>query len=312
VGLAERLLGSPDIDLILGTHVHVVQPIARVNGEVVVYGMGNQISNMMEGCCGHAGTQDGVMVHLTVIESGGRFVATDVRYTPTWVHPVTKAVTPVAHALATGPGDFRAGLEASLARSLDRVTMLGAAGIRLSLAPWPVLSCGGSPATIVGTNGDDVLQGTPDDDVIVGRGGGDTVLAGEGDDLVCGGDGDDILLAGGGDDEAYGDGGDDRLDGGEGDDLLDGGSGRDTLDGRRGEDRLRGGDGADALRGGSGNDALDGQGGEDLLAAGAGGDILQGGSGRDLLIASPGEDALHSDGADFCRSGAAPLPCAGP
>ena len=40
--LAERLLASPDIDLILGTHVHVVQPIGRVGGEVVVYGMGNQ------------------------------------------------------------------------------------------------------------------------------------------------------------------------------------------------------------------------------------------------------------------------------
>src|SRR4030066_57541 len=44
--LAERLLASPDIDLILGTHVHVVQPIGRVGGEVVIYGMGNQISNM--------------------------------------------------------------------------------------------------------------------------------------------------------------------------------------------------------------------------------------------------------------------------
>jgi poly-gamma-glutamate capsule biosynthesis protein CapA/YwtB (metallophosphatase superfamily) len=32
VRLAERLLSSPDIDLILGCHVHVVQPIGRVNG----------------------------------------------------------------------------------------------------------------------------------------------------------------------------------------------------------------------------------------------------------------------------------------
>ena len=60
---------SPDIDLILGAHVHVVQPIGRVNGEVVVYGMGNQLSNMRT-YGGHTGTEDGV--HGALHRAGDR------------------------------------------------------------------------------------------------------------------------------------------------------------------------------------------------------------------------------------------------
>src|SRR5215475_12627635 len=40
--LAAQLLASPDIDLILGCHEHVVQPIGKADGKWVVYGMGNQ------------------------------------------------------------------------------------------------------------------------------------------------------------------------------------------------------------------------------------------------------------------------------
>ena len=49
------------------------------------------------------------MVHFTVREIGGRFVVTSTQYTPTWVHPTTKAATPVAHTLAYGPGTYRYG-----------------------------------------------------------------------------------------------------------------------------------------------------------------------------------------------------------
>ena len=44
VALAERLTASPDVDLVLGEHAHVVQPITKVNGKWVVYGMGNMIA----------------------------------------------------------------------------------------------------------------------------------------------------------------------------------------------------------------------------------------------------------------------------
>ncbi|MEP9361928.1 CapA family protein [Nocardioides sp. CN2-186] len=42
--LAQDLTADPDIDLVLGEHAHVVQPITRVNGTWVVYGMGNMIA----------------------------------------------------------------------------------------------------------------------------------------------------------------------------------------------------------------------------------------------------------------------------
>lgn len=304
IALAERLLGSEDVDLILGTHVHVVQPIARVNGEVVVYGMGNELSNMMEGCCGHAGTQDGVMVHFTVREIGGTFAVTGTQYTPTWVHPVTKAVTPVAHTLAYGPDTYRRQLEESLARSTDRVTLLGAAGVTLSPAAWPPLVCQGKVATIAGTAGPDVLAGTAGPDVIVGRGGDDVTSAGDGDDLVCAGDGDDTVVAAAGSDRVFGGAGGDRLQGGTGADLLDGGPGDDLLEGQAGGDTLAGGEGADGLYGGTGDDTLSGglgddrlygYDGADRLSGNAGADFLAGGRGNDLLIGGTGADRLCGD-----------------
>ena len=192
--LAERLLVSPDIDVILGAHVHVVQPIGRVTGEVVVYGMGNQLSNM-RAYDGHTGTEDGVMVHLTIQEIGGRFMVTGTQYTPTWVHPTTKAVLPVAHTLAYDPGPYQGALEASLERSVSRVALLGGPGIVLSPTPWQALLCQGRLATILGTAGPDVLYGTAGPDVIVGRGGNDIIHGRASNDLICAGGGDNKIYA---------------------------------------------------------------------------------------------------------------------
>ena len=312
VALAERLLASPDIDLILGTHVHVVQPIGRVDGEVVIYGMGNQISNM-RAFDGHSGTEDGILVHLQIRETDGRFAVTDVTYTPTWVHPTTKAVLPVAHSLAYGPDTYRRDLEASLHRSVGRVTLLGALGIGLSPTPWPALLCQGRLATILGTAGDDSLAGTPGPDVIAARGGDDSVAGGAGDDLICAGPGDDQVLGGPGRDTVYGGAGDDRLRGMEDGDRLYGEAGSDRLAGEGGDDLLGGADGDDRLEGGPGDDIVSGGGGADVLlgADGAdylsgadGDDVLFGGSGDDRLLGGPGGDSLYgSDGTDALFGG---------
>ena len=53
--------------------------------------------------------------------------------------------------------------------------------------------CKGQKATIVGTEGDDVLGGKGGSDVIVAKGGNDQIFSGEGDDMVCAGDGDDLV-----------------------------------------------------------------------------------------------------------------------
>lgn len=41
---AKRLLASPDIDLILGDHAHVIQPMQKIGGKWVIYCMGNLIA----------------------------------------------------------------------------------------------------------------------------------------------------------------------------------------------------------------------------------------------------------------------------
>lgn len=62
----------------------------------------------------------------------------------------------------------------------------------------PILCTEEYPATIVGTDGDDVLRGTSGNDVIHGLGGNDTIEGLGGNDIICGGPGNDTILGGSG------------------------------------------------------------------------------------------------------------------
>lgn len=88
--------------------------------------------------------------------------------------------------------------------------------------------CNGLSPTLIGTDGNDILNGTKGDDVIVGLLGDDRINGGGGKDVICGADGNDRLFGGKGKDTLHGDAGNDRLDGGPGFDKLLGGPGRDT------------------------------------------------------------------------------------
>lgn len=111
-------------------------------------------------------------------------------------------------------------------------------------------SCNGLGATIIGTEGPDIIRGTDGPDVIVALGGNDIVYGYNGADTICAGDGLDRVLGGkrgdwidgGADrDKLFGDVGDDTIHGGTGNDLLIGGAGYDVLDGGNGRrDRLYG------------------------------------------------------------------------
>jgi Ca2+-binding RTX toxin-like protein len=111
----------------------------------------------------------------------------------------------------------------------------------------PVVLCGGQPATLVGTPGDDVLTGTPVDEVIHGLRENDIIHGLGGHDILCGGDGDDTLRGRAGDDTLYGDPGRDRLLGNAGNDTLRGGAGPDRLDGGSNTDFCDGGAGCDTV-----------------------------------------------------------------
>jgi hypothetical protein len=134
VAMAEELLASPDLDLILGHHTHVVSPIEWIGDEVVVYGLGNYISNIRGLSDGtKIGGEDGMIVHLRVREGrDGRFTVREVRFTPLWVHPRTKQVLVVADALVGGPGAYRAALQASWERSLARALLFEPEGVEVT------------------------------------------------------------------------------------------------------------------------------------------------------------------------------------
>ena len=148
-------------------------------------------------------------------------------------------------------------------RIMDVVVDMGA--YEYSNTPPP---CGGQEATIIGTDGDDIIIGTDGDDVIVGLGGNDIIYGLDGKDRICGGDGDDTIYGGQRLDKLWGDAGNDILRGEGGQDLLYGGAGNDSLDGGGGPDRLSGGGGNDTLYGAAGDDLLIGDNGLDVCDGG--------------------------------------------
>jgi poly-gamma-glutamate synthesis protein (capsule biosynthesis protein) len=90
--VAEAVTASGAVDLIVGHHAHVLQPIEMVNGVWVVYGLGNLLSNHRLSQWWPAEAQDGAIVTvrfaLTPTGSGPRDVRVDVgrpSIRPTWV-----------------------------------------------------------------------------------------------------------------------------------------------------------------------------------------------------------------------------------
>jgi poly-gamma-glutamate capsule biosynthesis protein CapA/YwtB (metallophosphatase superfamily) len=80
---ADALLASPDIDVILGDHAHVVQPAERRHGKWVVYGMGNQVSRHADPV---AASREGVMPEFTFTEvAPHRFRVTRAEAIATWM-----------------------------------------------------------------------------------------------------------------------------------------------------------------------------------------------------------------------------------
>ena len=85
VALADALTASPDVDLVLGEHAHVVQPITKVHGKWVVYGLGNMVAqNEVE----RPDAYEGITVDFDFTEQpDGGWVVTRAAYVPTaWNH----------------------------------------------------------------------------------------------------------------------------------------------------------------------------------------------------------------------------------
>ena len=120
--LAERITASGMVDLIVGHHAHVVQPIELVNGVWVVFGLGNVLSNHPSTDEWPAASQDAMVVTVsaTVHPDGRRTVAAPVVH-PTWVDKQHGRVIRDVLAELSDPGlpsGIRAALEASRERTV--------------------------------------------------------------------------------------------------------------------------------------------------------------------------------------------------
>ena len=115
------------VDLVVGHHAHVVQPISKVGSMWVVWGMGNLLSNNSPRCCTTAAT-DGMIVTVTIGDtaSGGPVGVTRVSFTPTWNERDRYRVLPAEDTLVAGTEPALAGdLQASLDRTTGHVLSLG-------------------------------------------------------------------------------------------------------------------------------------------------------------------------------------------
>lgn len=123
--IAEDLLGSDAVDLILGTHVHLAQPCEQINGKHVIYGLGNSLSNQspMTASSLLPETQDGMVALFTLSRDEQGTVSTSMTYQPTRVEippeivpgHIIRLVSPQSH-----PGSWE--------RTVGAVDLLGGCG----------------------------------------------------------------------------------------------------------------------------------------------------------------------------------------
>jgi len=99
--VATALAADPDIDLILGHHAHVVQPVARVlpepgagndTGTWVAYGLGNMIAAQSTDV---PANREGVLARFTFTLGDGEWQVTEAAYLPIFVErePAVRLVT---------------------------------------------------------------------------------------------------------------------------------------------------------------------------------------------------------------------------
>lgn len=102
--MARDLLDSGDIDLILGTQVHVVQPCEKINGRYVFYGLGNFLSNQSPETTGgnlRTETQEGMVAQITLERATDGALRSSATYQPTRVDLDGHVVRPVPSDTAT-------------------------------------------------------------------------------------------------------------------------------------------------------------------------------------------------------------------
>ncbi|MEU7529886.1 CapA family protein [Saccharothrix sp. NPDC042600] len=80
--MAAEILADPAVDLIIGTHVHAVQPIEQIGGKWVVYGMGNEVARHSEP---RGITEEGIVTRFKFVKDASGWRVEHAEYVPTLV-----------------------------------------------------------------------------------------------------------------------------------------------------------------------------------------------------------------------------------
>lgn len=125
--LADRLLASPDVDLIVGHGPHVLQPIEVFHGKYALLSVGNLVANQGSE---KPSTYDGVIADITFSKGDdGRYHAAAPMVRPTWYDSAAGVVRVVSVALEDPSlAAIAPQLQASMARTravMDPYVVLG-------------------------------------------------------------------------------------------------------------------------------------------------------------------------------------------
>lgn len=126
--LASLLTAPGGVDLIIGNHAHVVQPVDVVNGVPVIYGLGNSLSNQFDNEY-RTGTQDGVMIEVTVTGNDAiGWSLGQIGWAPTWVDRTSYTIVDLLATLEALPADdpLRPTLQESYDRTEQAILLLDA------------------------------------------------------------------------------------------------------------------------------------------------------------------------------------------
>lgn len=128
VEFAKKVTASEHVDLVFGQHAHVVQPIGKVNGKWVIYGLGNLIATSGPA---RPHSWDGLMATVTFERKNEGFDATRLEWAPTLIGRLGDGrvrVWLIPDEIAAGNPNAAA-MRASAARTRQVVTSLGAEGL---------------------------------------------------------------------------------------------------------------------------------------------------------------------------------------
>ena len=123
--IADEITKSGEVNLIIGSHAHVLQPIKKVNDTWVIYGLGNFLSNMPtvpKDPPWPASTQDGAIVTTKItLQPDGKVIIDQPVVIPTWVDRISGwQIRSVLDDLKNN--DITGSTRAELQQSLKRTT----------------------------------------------------------------------------------------------------------------------------------------------------------------------------------------------